>query len=155
MVFLLNQVTDFIDSLPAAATAPEGLDLAVESIQLVIETIETERANIEPVGFAFEALVYPSSFGGADSAPNLGTHYSRAHEVIWKTLDGLKKDLQTFQEACLAAKNEIISADENSADRMRIAQNAVERLATGDASRDSVREHREAQQSQDVEGSVG
>ncbi len=132
-----------------------GLDMAVQSIKEVITTIQTEQDQLKPVGFAFGALIAPSSFGGPDSAPNLGLHYTRAHEVIWKTLDGIKQDLMSFQEACENAMLEIERADDEAGQRVRSIERATETIAVGATGRRSVEAHQSAQQNQDVDGSTG
>lgn len=142
------------DFLSTAPTGPQGLELAEEAIDDVIAKIDQEQAKLLPAKFAFAASIENASFGGADSAPGLALHYSRAHEVIWKTLSGVKEDLLAFQQACRDAKNEIVAADDSSAERMRIAQVAVETLASGSTSRRGQRDHREAQQGQDVTGGI-
>lgn len=129
-----------------------GLDVAVQSIKDVIATIQTEQDQLKPAGFAFGALIAPSSFGGPDSAPNLGLHYTRAHEVIWKTLDGIKQDLMSFQEACESAMIEIERADDEAGQRARSIEQATETITVGAAGRRSVEDHQSAQQNQDVDG---
>jgi hypothetical protein len=131
---------------------PQGLDLAEETIDGVIKQIDTELAELNPEAFAFAASIQDSSYGGADSAANLALHYNRAHEVIWKTLRGIREDLESFQQACRDAKNEIISADEDSYDRIRITRDAVDALASGSTSREGQRQYDDARQGQDVTG---
>ncbi|CAN5417271.1 hypothetical protein BH10ACT3_BH10ACT3_19490 [soil metagenome] len=142
-------LSDFVDALPST---PKGLDLAEEAIDDVIKRIDAEQAKLVPAHFESAAMINDTSFGGADSAPVLALHYNRAHEVIAKTLSGIKDDLLAFQQACRDAKNEIIGADENSADRMRITQPAVEALEDGSQSREGLHDHHQAQQNQDVNG---
>lgn len=148
MGFRLN-LDPFLQTVPSG---PQGLDLAEETIDGVIKQIDTELAEFNPEAFAFAASIQESSYGGAESAANLALHYNRAHEVIWKTLRGIREDLSSFQQACRDAKNEIIAADEESADRIRITRNAVDALASGSTSRQGEHDHRDAQQSQDVTG---
>lgn len=150
MGFLMN--LDFLKDLapPApGATGPQGLDLAAEAIDDVIKRIEEEMSDLLPAEFAFAGSIQNASFGGAESAPNLALHYSRAHEVIWKTLYGVKKDLETFQDACRAAKVQIIDTDQDAADR----QNAiVSTLEAGSSGGSGSYAHQQAQQGQDVNG---
>ncbi len=139
----------------AGGSDRDGLDLTIDAINRVITTINNQQEQITPVGFAFGALIYPTAFGGADRAPNLGTHYSRAHEVTWKTLEGIKQDLEDFQEACRQAMKEIESADDDAAARNRALLNATDDLQMGQTARQSVRDHQDAQQNQNVDGSEG
>jgi|GEM_PF-3327064 len=148
MGFRLN-LDPFLQTVPSG---PQGLDLAEETIDGVIKQINTELAEFNPEAFAFAASIQDSSYGGADSAANLALHYNRAHEVIWKTLRGIRDDLESFQQACRDAKNEIISADENSYDRVRITRDAVDALTSGSTSREGQRQYDDAQQSQDLTG---
>ena len=143
------------DAGQGGAAGGSGLDLVAETIREVIATIQSEQDKLEPVGFAFGALVYPSSFGGADSAPGLGLHYSRAHEVIWKTLEGIKQDLSAFAVACEQAMLEIEKADDEAVSRAHSIERATESIAVGAAGRRSVDDHRNAQQNQNVQGSEG
>lgn len=136
----------------AAPSGPEGLDLAEEAINDVINRIDEQQERLLPVNFAFAALISDASFGAGESAPNLSLHYGRAHEVTYKTLRGIKEDLLSFQQACRDAKNEIIAADDETAGRMRATQSAVDVLEDGSRSRRGERDHREAQQDQDVTG---
>ncbi|CAN5425908.1 hypothetical protein BH09ACT12_BH09ACT12_11780 [soil metagenome] len=145
----LMGLSDFVDALPST---PMGLDLAEEAINDVIKQIDHEQEQLAPAHFESAGRISDSSFGGADSAPMLALHYSRAHEVIAKTLSGIKDDLLAFQQACRDAKDEIIGADESSADRMRITQTAVEALEDGSQSREGLHNHHQAQQNQDVTG---
>ena len=132
-----------------------GLDLVVGTINEVIATIQVEQDKLQPVGFAFGALVHPSAFGGSDSAPDLGLHYSRAHEVIWKTLEGIKQDLVGFQQACENAMSEIEKADDEAVSRAHSLERATESIAAGAAGSQSVDVHRNAQQNQNVHRSRG
>jgi hypothetical protein len=131
---------------------PQGLDLAVEAIDSVIKRIEDELAVLEPTKFASDGTIQKASFGGGDAAPNLALHYSRAHEVIAKTLLGVKEDLVTFQDACRNAKNEIVATDEDVAQQQNQNRAAVEILQAGVSPRDSSAAHQQAQQNQDVNG---
>lgn len=152
MGFNLN-LSQFLDTVPAANTsAPQGLDLAVEAIDNVIKQIETEMAVLVPSEFASAGAIQKTSFGGADAAPNLALHYSRAHEVTWKTLRGVKEDLVSFQEACRNAKQQIITADEDAADQHNRTRSAVEVLAAGSSTHQGRYEHQQAQQNQDTTG---
>lgn len=150
MGFLLN--LDFLKDLapPGPGTSgPQGLDLAAEAIDDVIKRIDEEMAELLPVEFAFAGSIQSASFGGADSAPHLALHYSRAHEVIWKTLYGVKQDLETFQEACRTAKLQIVDTDQDAADR----QNAiVTTLEAGSSGQSGNHAHQQARQGQDVNG---
>lgn len=136
----------------AGAADPEGLDLAEETIDEVITLIESKQQDLAPQHFATRGHINAGAFGGADSAPSLALHYSRAHEVITDTLEGVKKDLVAFQQACRDAKQAIVDADGESADRMRVAQAAVERLAVGAHSNEGEHAYDNAQQHQHTDG---
>lgn len=148
MGFLLN--LDFLRDTVAAE--PKGLDLAADAIDDVIKQIDLELSELVPVEFRVAGSIQSASFGGADRAPNLALHHTRAHEVIWKTLLGVKQDLETFQEACRNAKNEIIGTDEDVADRQRRTTAAIEILQAGSTGRDGRDAHQQARQDQDVTG---
>lgn len=154
MGFSLN-LTKFLDAVPAASggsddSAPQGLDLAVDAIDTVIKQIEAEMEVLLPVEFAFAASIQNGSFGGAESAPNLALHYSRAHEVTWKTLLGLKQDLEAFQQACRNAKQQIINADDDAAVRAERTRSAIETLEAGAAGHQGRQAHRDARQNQNT-----
>lgn len=151
MGFSLN-LSQFLDVVPSGPAAPQGLDLAVDAIDNVIKQIEVEMDVLLPVEFAFAGSIQKASFGGADAAPNLALHYSRAHEVTWKTLRGLKEDLVAFQEACRTAKQQIIVADEDAAEQHNRTRAAVEVLEAGSSNNQGRYEHRQAQQNQDTQG---
>ncbi|WP_148612150.1 hypothetical protein [Nocardioides rubriscoriae] len=139
----------FVDTEP---TGPQGLDLAEDAINNVIDQIDTELKTLRPVDFESEGAIRPTSFGGADAAPELALHHSRAHEVTYKTLIGLKDDLVAFQEACRKAKQEVVLADQDAAERQRRTLQAVELLEVGASQQQSRRDHEQAQQDQDVTG---
>ncbi len=134
----------------AGATGRDELEVVVDQINDVIRQITDEEQAFAPVTFAFGASVSPGSFGGADSSSALSQHYNRAHEVTWKTMQGIKDDLVEFREACRAAMEEISKADDNAADNMRVVTNALGIVATGGQGRRSERAHQDAQQSQDL-----
>ena len=148
MGFLLD--LDFLRD--TVAVEPKGLDLAADAIDDVIRQIDHELSKLTPTRFETDGTIQKASFGGADSAPNLALHYSRAHEVISQTLLGVKQDLETFQDACRNAKNEIIGTDDDVAERQRRTTLAVEILQDGSSSRAGRDAHRQAQQDQDVNG---
>jgi hypothetical protein len=143
-----------------APTSARELDLVHEEIDRVIKLIQDEQDALLPVAFAFGALVQPASFGQPDSAPKLAHHYSRAHDVTWKTLNGVKEDLIKFRDACTEARKAIVTADETAADDMRVISNALTIVAAGGRGDETNRAHREARQGQntamqDTEGSAG
>ena len=86
--------------LDATTTAPQGPRPGRRRHRHVIKRDRRRDGRACPRTFATDGTIQRASFGGADSAPNLAMHYSRAHEVTWKTLRGLKKDLVAFQDAC-------------------------------------------------------
>ena len=131
-----------------------GIAVVEENVDRVIVQIEAEQENLRPVAFAFGALIHAPAFGGADSAPGLSMHYSKAHEVTWKTLKGVKQDLLDFQQALRDAKNEIIKADESSADRVRLVTNAIETVAAGSYGGHGDRAHENAQRDAATVGSA-
>jgi hypothetical protein len=152
MGFNLN-LSQFLDTVPfASSSAPEGLDLAVDAIDDVVKQIEKEMEVLVPSEFASAGAIQKTSFGGADAAPNLALHYTRAHEVTWKTLRGVKADLVKFEEACQKAKQEIIAADEDAADRHNRTRSAVEVLTAGSDTHEGSYQHQQAQQNQDTTG---
>lgn len=132
--------------------APQGLDLAEKAIDDVIAQIDIELDALRPDEFETTGSIQPASFGGADAAPELALHHSRAHEVTYKTLRGLKDDLITFQDACRKAKQEVIVADQDAAERQQRTLQAVEILQVGASQQQSRHDHQQAQQDQDVSG---
>ncbi len=148
MGFLYN-LDQFVQTEP---TAPQGLDLAEDAINDVITQINTELDGLKPAEFESDGAIQPTSFGGADAAPELALHHRRAHEVTYKTLRGLKDDLITFQEACRKAKEAVIVADQDAAARQQRTQQAVEILQVGASQQQSRHDHQQAQQDQDVSG---
>jgi uncharacterized protein YwlG (UPF0340 family) len=152
MAFSSN-LSHFLDMVvPDGPAEPQGLDLAVDAIDHVIKQIETEMAVLEPEKFEAAGTIQRASFGGADAAPNLALHYTRAHEVTWKTLRGVKDDLVKFQDACRHAKQQIILADEEAADRHKKTRSAIEVLEAGSSTHQGTDQHRQAQQDQDTTG---
>ncbi|MFB9311547.1 hypothetical protein [Nocardioides plantarum] len=151
MGFSLN-LSQFLDVVPTTSSAPQGLDLAVEAIDDVIKRIEAEMDLLQPNEFASAGTIQSVSFGGADAAPNLALHYTRAHEVTWKTLRGVKSDLVAFQEACRTAKQQIVLADEDSADQYNRTRTAIEALEAGSDQHQGRWDHQQAQQDQDTTG---
>jgi len=146
---LLEGILNSLPDLPS-----DGLEVVAEAIDGVIRQIDAEQRRIRPAEFRNDGSIAQPSLGGADAAPLLALHHSRAHEVVGNTLDAIKADLAAFQEACIAAKNMIVVADEESADRMRSAEAVVEALAAGSSGRESRNAHQQAQQEQDVTGGV-
>jgi hypothetical protein len=142
----------FVHTEPAA---PQGLDLAEDAIDDVIKQIDAELDALQPVEFESTAAIRPTSFGGADAAPELALHHGRAHEVTYKTLRGLKDDLVTFQEACRKAKEEVVVADQDAAERQQRTLQAVEILQVGASQQQGRQDHAQAQQDQDVTGGGG
>ena len=151
MGFSLN-LSQFLNVVPTTSSAPKGLDLAVEAIDDVVKRIEAEMDVLRPQEFATAGAIQRASFGGADAAPNLALHYTRAHEVTWKTLLGVKQDLVAFQEACRTAKQQIVLADEDSADQHNRTRTAIEALEAGSDQHQGRWDHRAAQQNQDTTG---
>lgn len=130
--------------------AVRELVLLEEVIDRVIKEIDAELVEFQPVEFAFDGLIRQGSFGGADSAPGLALHYTRAHDVTWKTLVGVKEDLEAFQQSCRDAKNQIILADERSADEQRRTLDAVETIYAGASNGQGRRDYQDARQNQDT-----
>jgi hypothetical protein len=128
----------------------QELELVVEKIDMVIDLIEVEQAELQPVTFAFGASIADGSFGRADSSSHLSHHYNRAHEVTWKTLRGVKEDLVAFREACRAARDAIREADDQVADQMRTITSALGIVEAGGRGQRSHNAHQAAQQNQDV-----
>lgn len=139
-----------MDPGDSGSSAPQGLALVEDAIADVIKQINDELDQLNPEAFAFGALIQNASFGAADSAPKLALHYDRAHQVIWKTLRGVKEDLIAFQDSCREAVKEIKRADEESAAQMQAAQSAVEVLSTGALTDKGAEAHHQARQDQDV-----
>lgn len=144
-----QSLSSYLDGLSAT-----GLDLVVEGVDDVIAQINVEQDRIKPEVFKSDGTISPASFGGGDTAPLVALHHTRAHEVIGTTLDGIKADLEALRQACIDAKNAIISADEESAARMSAAQRAVESLVAGSTTDRSDRAYEQARQNQDVTGGV-
>lgn len=149
MSFSLN-IQKVIDDLPSVK--PQGLDLAEDAIDRVIATVTAQMDAIAPEVFENHGAIQAASFGGADAAPNLSMHYNRAHEVTWKTLKGLKEDLEVFRDACRNARNQIVDIDEDSAERNARTRDALDLLTVGSTNGQGDRDNRNAQQNQDTTG---
>lgn len=139
MVFL-----NMPDLIAAGSAGLDDIAVVEEKVDQVIKLIEVEQEKLLPVAFAFGALIQAPSFGGADSASNLALHYSKAHEVTWKTLRGVKEDLLDYQRSLRDAKTEIIKADESAGDRVRIITTALEGVASSTQGRHGRRAREEA-----------
>jgi hypothetical protein len=129
---ILGVFTDVMGRLPEDGPGTlRGLDLAESVIEGVITTISREQDNLDPVEFEDKGYIAAGSFGGADQAPGLALHHTRAHGVTADTLTGVKTDLENFQVACRLARQAIVDADQEASDRIRYTQVAVDQLAFG------------------------
>ncbi len=142
----LSNLSDFVAQIPDdPATALQGLDLAEAEIDKVISVIHAQQAKLNPVNFKNRGYISGVSFGGGDRAPALAMHHERAHAVTADTLEGVLKDLITFQEACTRAKNAIIEADETAAADLKAKEVAATSLTVGSMTNEGENAHQQAQ----------
>ncbi len=128
-------------AVAAGASGASEINMVEDQIDAVVKQIEGELDQLWPYALAFGGSVSDLSWGGGESAPNLRLHYSKAHEVTWKTLMGVKQDLLDFQEACRLAKQEIVDADQSAGAQLASVTSAVEVLNTGNGGRNTRHAH--------------
>lgn len=126
---IFTHFTELLNS--ASPVTPQGLQLAEQQVEGVIDVIDTELALLDPAKFEADGHIPDGSFGGSDRAPALAMHHRRAHQVTVDTLHGVRTDLVAFRTACQEARAAIHEADLNAADELRLKQAAVTSLTTG------------------------
>lgn len=141
----LDVFTDVLNRLPDEPGSAQGLDLAVETIERVINDIDKQLLEIDPHEFENQAHISGSSFGGADRASDLSVSHTRAHAVTAATLRGVVTDLRTFQAACRFARDTISETDLAVRDDLAALTNAVTTIAAGARSNQADALTREAQ----------
>lgn len=101
----VNQIAGKIVTAGAGdpAAAAKEIKLVIDEIDDVTTQINAQLKTFKPEGFRRDGTIQEASFGGGERAGDIGSHHTRAHNVMYEVLKGVELDLDEFTLACKEA----------------------------------------------------
>lgn len=105
------------------------LELHDDVLQELVQLLQASTDDLDGSTYGNLNLT-PAAFGGSDKAGDLGSHHTRAHRVIAKTLIGVAEDLAKFSTATQKAAELVTDTDNSAATDMTRRAQAASVLVT-------------------------
>lgn len=100
----------------AFAQAMRDLNVDEGRIEQVIATMNRASQELGGDRFRSGAHISARAFGGSESANELGSHHSLAHQIVSDTIEGVTQDLVSFRDSTKQALVYVKDADQQAAD---------------------------------------
>lgn len=117
------------DAIEHAIEAAGGRQTKLDEEHIRRVRARLEEASSLFAGHSFRAAKIPNgSFGGLPTGHELGTHHSRAQDVIQETLHGIVEDLDAFAANVHKAASLVRDTDGQATHDMAAKQKLVEKM---------------------------